>query len=266
LTSNPKGYQILPFPAARRVIVDAGRMGTRRPFIHGLLEIDVKPPREAMRRHKAETGESLSFTAFIIACLARAIAGHPQMHAYRDWRDRLILFNDVDVATEIETERDGVALPHVISAANKKTFRQIHDEIRSVQANPQRSQQTSWVALGPYAPGFVRSLFFWALRHNPHWFKALSGTVIVTAVGMFIRKSGWGYGFVPLHTLGITIGGISAKPGVANGEIAIREYLDLTISLDHDIVDGAPAARFAARFVELIESGYGLIDLKEGTP
>jgi pyruvate/2-oxoglutarate dehydrogenase complex dihydrolipoamide acyltransferase (E2) component len=172
------------------------------------------------------------------------------------------LFDDIDVATEIETEIGGVALPHVIRAANKKTFRQIHDEIRSVQASPGGSQQKKWVKLGLYAPGFVRSLFFWALRHNPHWFKSLSGTVIVTAVGMFIRKSGWGFGFVPMHTLAITIGGMAAKPGVVDGAIAIREYLDLTISFDHDIVDGAPAARFAARFVELIESGYGLSELE----
>lgn len=258
MTNDHKGFQTVPFPAARRVVVDAGRMGVRRHLSHGLLEIDVTPVREAMRRHKAETGESLSFTAFIIACLGQAIAKHPSVQAYRDWRGRLILYDDVDVATEIETKIDSVAMPHVVRAANKKTFRQIHDEIRSVQANPQHSQQKQWVDLGLYAPGFVRSLFFWTLRHNPHWLKALSGTVIVTSVGMFIRKSGWGFGFVPMHTLGITLGGMAAKPGVVDGEIAIREYLDLTISLDHDIVDGAPAARFAALFVELIESGYGV--------
>ncbi len=35
----------------------------------------------------------------------------------------------------------------------------------------------------------------------------------------------------------------------------------MTLSFDHDIVDGAPAARFARRLKELIESGYGLGDL-----
>jgi pyruvate/2-oxoglutarate dehydrogenase complex dihydrolipoamide acyltransferase (E2) component len=34
--------------------------------------------------------------------------------------------------------------------------------------------------------------------------------------------------------------------------------LDLTVAFDHDVVDGAPAARFVKRLVELIESGYGL--------
>jgi pyruvate/2-oxoglutarate dehydrogenase complex dihydrolipoamide acyltransferase (E2) component len=56
----------------------------------------------------------------------------------------------------------------------------------------------------------------------------------------------------------LTLGGIAEKPGVADGHIEPREYLCLTISLDHDIIDGAPAARFTARLKEMIESGYGL--------
>ena len=50
------------------------------------------------------------------------------------------------------------------------------------------------------------------------------------------------------------------KPGVVDGHIAIREYLSLTISLNHDLIDGAPAARFTERLKDLIENGYGLPD------
>ena len=42
------------------------------------------------------------------------------------------------------------------------------------------------------------------------------------------------------------------------GRIEPRQILSLTIIFDHDVIDGAPAARFARRLVELIESGYGL--------
>ena len=62
------------------------------------------------------------------------------------------------------------------------------------------------------------------------------------------------------HTLGIILGGIAEKPGGVDGRIEIREYLCMTISVDHDIIDGAPAARFSQRLKELIESGYGLSD------
>jgi len=56
----------------------------------------------------------------------------------------------------------------------------------------------------------------------------------------------------------VTLGGIAEKPSVVDGQIALREYLSLTLSFDHSIVDGAPAARFTGRLKDLIESGYGL--------
>lgn len=58
---------------------------------------------------------------------------------------------------------------------------------------------------------------------------------------------------MPLHTLALTVAGIAAQPGVVEGRIEVREMLSLTASVDHDIVDGAPAARFACRLRELIE-------------
>lgn len=36
-----------------------------------------------------------------------------------------------------------------------------------------------------------------------------------------------------------------------------REYLNLMVRFDHDIVDGAPATRFTQRLKELIENGHG---------
>ena len=43
-------------------------------------------------------------------------------------------------------------------------------------------------------------------------------------------------------------------------QIEFRQYLCMTISVDHDAIDGAPGAHFALRLKELIENGYGLID------
>ena len=43
-----------------------------------------------------------------------------------------------------------------------------------------------------------------------------------------------------------------------DGQIVTRDYLCLTVSFDHNMLDAAPAARFTKRFQELIESGYGL--------
>ena len=81
---------------------------------------------------------------------------------------------------------------------------------------------------------------------------------MVTAVGMFGQGGGWGI-TMPNFTLTVTLGGIAEKPGVVEGRIEIREYLDMTVSVDHDIVDGAPAARFVNQLRGLVERGYGLV-------
>ncbi len=255
------GYQTRPFPVEREVVIDSGRLASRRHIIYALLELDVTRARQFMREHKAKTGEALSFTAFIVTCLGRAAELNPLAQAYRSWRNQLFLFDEVDVVTLIETRADGVALPHIIRAANRKTFREIHDEIRAVQDRPARSAQKNMLTkLGPYMPAFVRRLFYWGMRLDPRRFKKMGGTTVVTSVGMFGKGSGWGIAFLPMHTTGLTVGGIAEKPGVVNGQIEIREYLNLTLSFDHDIIDGAPAARFAQCLKDLIESGYGLCD------
>ena len=66
---------------------------------------------------------------------------------------------------------------------------------------------------------------------------------------------------MPNFTLSVAVGGIAEKPGVHQGEIVVREYLSLTVSIDHDIVDGAPAARFVQTFRSLIEQAYGFDEL-----
>jgi pyruvate/2-oxoglutarate dehydrogenase complex dihydrolipoamide acyltransferase (E2) component len=256
-----EGFQTTPFPRNRGPVVDAGRLAARRHVFHGLLEIDVTRARRLIRDHTAATGERLSFTGFIITCLAEAVEAYPMVQAYRNWRNQLVVFDDVDVVTLIETKVGGVALPHIIRAANQKSLHQVHQEIRAVQDRPRNSAQESGLTrLGAYAPRFVRGLFYWALRRNPHWMKRHAGTVVVTAVGMFGSGTGWGLGFLPMHTLGLTVGGIAERPGLVDGKLSPREHLCVTVSFDHDIVDGAPAARFAERFRELVESGHGLPD------
>jgi pyruvate/2-oxoglutarate dehydrogenase complex dihydrolipoamide acyltransferase (E2) component len=74
---------------------------------------------------------------------------------------------------------------------------------------------------------------------------------------MFGSGGGWGLA-LNSHTLAVTLGGIAEKPAVVDGQIVPRDLLSVTLSFDHDLVDGAPAARFARRFSELIEIGYGL--------
>lgn len=261
MNENNDGYTVQPFPRIRLPMVDGGQMGRRRHTVHGLVEFDVTLARQAIRRHKQATGETLSFTAFVVACLGKAIDLNRHMHAYRDWRNQLVIFDDVDVNTLFEVERDGAKTirPHILRSVNRKSFLDLHQEIRTFQQEHQGSQEAKFIEWFVLLPGFLRRLFYLALFKNPHRLKQYYGTVMMTAVGMFGTGSGWGIP-VPNHTLQLTLGGITQKPGVVDGQIQVREYLCVTISIDHDIIDGAPAARFTQRLQALIEAGYGLLD------
>jgi pyruvate/2-oxoglutarate dehydrogenase complex dihydrolipoamide acyltransferase (E2) component len=252
-------YQTVPFPRIRNLMMDGGRIGVRRHTVHGLLEIDVTLAHRVIREHKERTGETLSFTAFVIACLGRAVDMNKHMHAYRNWRNQLVIFDEVDVNTLFEVQVDGRPLirPHIIRAANRKTFREIYEEVRAFQAGHAESKESNFIQWFVLLPGFIRRFLLRVLAKNPPLLKEYAGTVLVTGIGMFGTGGGWGIP-VPNHTLQITLGGIAEKPGVVDGRIEIREYLSVTISIDHDIVDGAPAARFTQRLKELIESAVDL--------
>ncbi|MBP6015662.1 MAG: 2-oxo acid dehydrogenase subunit E2 [Candidatus Promineofilum sp.] len=258
------GYSVQRNPRTRRLVVDAAHAGSRKHMIHGLVEFDVTEARRILREHKERTGESLSFTAFILHCVGAAVEQDKMVHACRDWRDRLVVFDDVDVNTiiEVEVEERRFPLAYVVRAVNRRSVRELHDEIRSVQHDPNRSHREQTFDMMRWyvrLPGFMRRLAYRVLPLNPHWLKRIGGTANVTAVGMFGEDGGWGIP-IALYTVNLTLGGIAAKPGIVDGRIEPRDYLSVTLSFDHDIVDGAPAARFAERLKKLIESGAGLLE------
>jgi pyruvate/2-oxoglutarate dehydrogenase complex dihydrolipoamide acyltransferase (E2) component len=259
-------YQVVPYPKMRRLEAIAYRSAGRAPMIHGLVEVDVTRARTLLRDHKVKTGEALSFTAFLIACLAQAVDEYKAVQALRLGRKHLLLFEGVDVYTPVERDVAGQKhiMPTIIRAANRKTLREIHQEIRAAQVQDVtkaweglKVPRWPWVLLSP-----AFRVMVWMTARSPHLRKKYRGTVALTAVGMFEKGAGWGIP-LPDHSLWMTVGGIGEKPGIVDGHIAIREYLSLTISFDHNIVDGAPAARFTRRLIDLIESGYGLPDSTE---
>jgi pyruvate/2-oxoglutarate dehydrogenase complex dihydrolipoamide acyltransferase (E2) component len=256
-------YQVVPYPKLRRGLALTLRSAQRTPMMHGLLEVDVTKARAHLRDHKARTGESLSFTAFIITCVAHAVDEHKAMQALRRGRKHLALFDEVDVSTAIEREMAGQKQPigYIIRAANTKTFREIHHEIRAAQVEV---VEHAWEGFKGFTLlplvvfRVVWPIFWWMLGKFPRMQKRYGGTVGLTAIGMFGTGAGWG---IPIaNRTQITLGGIAQKPGVVDGQIAIRDYLSLSLSFNQDLIDGAAAARFTQRLKDLIESGYGLPD------
>ncbi len=265
------GYEVVPFPRLQHQMIDWLDLMHRQHTIHGLIEVDVTAARQSIREHRAVTGEPLSFTAFVVACFARAIGEDTRMHACRRGRGQLVLFDEVDVTVLVESDVEGakIPVPHIVRAANRRSPGEISREIRDAQtADVPFAAARRWLALWLLVPKFIRG-FVWArLLADPRRRKRLMGTAVVTAVGMFGRGMAWA---IPLtnYPVCLTIGGISRKPGAVSAisdthgrdeRIEVREYLALTMSVDHDVVDGAPAARFAMRLKELIESGAGMPD------
>ena len=184
------------------------------------------------------------------------------MHAYRKGKRELVLFDDVDVTVVVERIVDGakIPVPYVVRAANHKSAAEISREIGRAIARAvpyQRARQL--LPLWLLVPGVIRRVILSRLLADPRRHKRLTGTTFVSAVGMFGHGTAWGIPQAQNYALGLTIGGIARKPGLvkvdAAERIEPREFVSLTLSIDHDIVEGAPAARFTNRLKELIVNG-----------
>lgn len=266
MNDNIGPYQVVDLTPGRRIWLNTLDLSWTPHAIYGLLEVDVTLARKHIAEHKARTGESLSFTAFLACCLARAVGEHKEVQACIKGRRQMMIFEDVNIGLMVEHKaREGGALMgHVILGANHKTYREIHDEIRSVQTSPVPSGRgmPSWFRSLMLLPWPFSKLIMAIIRANrrrdPLSFVSMGGTVAITSVGMFGGgHSGWGLTPTP-QSLGLVVGGITRKPAMVGLRVEPREILNLTVMFDHDVVDGAPATRFTRCLIELIEGGYGL--------
>jgi len=259
-------YHVIDLPADRRGMPSFNDLYWRKHCMYGLLEVDVTVAKQFIEENKAQTGEQLSFTGYLAFCLARAVDENKAVQACLKGRKQLVMFDDVNVGLTVERQlgEKHILMGHVIRGANHKAYREIHQEIRSVQSEPMPpgAGMPSWFNSALSLPWplsrLFKALLSMARRRDPTIIVSMAGTVGITAVGMFGKGQG-GWGIVPLpFPLGLVVGSIAWKPAIVEGRIEPREILNLTVVFDHDVIDGAPAARFARRFVELIESGYGL--------
>ena len=95
-------------------------------YLYWLVERPTWEREENVNTYVAELerdGEKLSFTAFIVAATARAAALHPLVHAYRDWRGRLVTHDHVDVRLRTELELFQVVRFHDRETVAQRTRR-----------------------------------------------------------------------------------------------------------------------------------------------
>jgi pyruvate/2-oxoglutarate dehydrogenase complex dihydrolipoamide acyltransferase (E2) component len=267
MTETPS-YEI-QYPSSRQLTFDVGRIGREKHHVRALLEVDVTEARNKIRTSRPG-GRKVSFTAWLIKVIADCVALHPPVGGInRPGSNTVVVFGEVDISIVIEKEVKGsrVPLPFVIRKADQKTFFQIYDEIQAAQS--QAFEDEGDYVLGEKSsprgmklfvslPQWLRlALMRTLVFRDPRRQKDMMGNVMVTTVGMAGHTRGW---IVPvsMHSLCLGLGSLNEQPAIYRGEIQKRQILHLTVLVDHDVIDGIPAARFVDDLVRKLESGFGL--------
>ena len=182
------------------------------------------------RQLKEDNAERVpSFTDLLICAATRALVEHPRLNAHLDG-DTIVQSGAVNLGFAVDTER-GLLVP-VIKDAPSKTLLRIAEETEALIEKAQR---------GRFQPEEMQG-----------------GTFTITNLGMYEIDA-----FTPIINLPecaiLGVGRIVPKQVVVDADlekVAIRHMLVLSLTFDHRLVDGAPAARFLQRIKRLVEQPY----------
>jgi len=197
------------------------------------MEVDATDLVQIRERLKASLADKLGFSIgyndLLIKIVARALREFPYMNARLDG-DTIHQLGEVHVALAVDTER-GLLVP-VVRDADRKGMAEFAAELRDV---------------------IERARAGTALPDE------LSGsTFTITNLGMFEVDA-----FTPIINLPeaaiLGVGRIKDYAAVVEGEVTVRKMMWLSLTFDHRLVDGAPAARFLQRIKQYVEEPYLLL-------
>ena len=257
-----KNYRFENIPRSRIATFDVFAAGMKKHHISAMLEFDVTESRKKLRDLRKK-GISVSFNAWLVKVIGTVLQKYPEACAFLYSRKKLMLFDDINVSIIVEKKSGDarVPIPLVIEKTNQKTALQISTEIEEAKnqelANDDivlKKRSSSYQNLYYHLPGFLRRLFWSFLLRNPGFAFRTMGNVSVTSVGMIGRINGW-FIHKSVHPVSFGVGSILKKPVVLDNEIQVREILNMTILVDHDVIDGAPMVRFLDELTSYIEEG-----------
>ncbi|HEV3007212.1 MAG TPA: 2-oxo acid dehydrogenase subunit E2, partial [Pirellulales bacterium] len=155
-----------------------------------------------------------SFTDLIVKLAAMALRQHPSLNA--SWRDDgIVIWDEINIGVAVDTEA-GLVAP-VVRDVPSLGLRQLAAETRRLIERARARRLSAEELQG--------------------------GTFTVTNLGMFGIDA-----FTPIVNLPecaiLGIGRIVREPAVIGETIAPCDALTLSLTFDHRVVDGAPAARF----------------------
>ncbi len=204
---------------------------TTVPHFYLTLEIDMSAAKEMRAQINAAWGEEerISFNDIIIRATALALMRHPDANgSYQDGGFAYHQSANIGVAVAVP---NGLLVP-VLKDCDTKPLRQLAAEAKVLVERTRA---------GKNRPGDLEG-----------------GSFTVSNLGMFgVRDF---YAIVNPPQAGIiAVGGIEPRPVVRDGEIVVREMMNLSISADHRILYGAPAAEFMRDLKDLLENPYNLL-------
>jgi len=226
--------EVVPLAGPRKIIAERMAYSAfTAPHITLTLSVDMSEAAR-LRSHmlaslEQRTGVRLSFTAILARAVASTLPRHPYLNASLNGSE-IILWEDVHIgiATSIE---DYLIVP-VIREAQTKDLERI------------------MVALGDLVERAR------AKRLTPS--EMTGGTFTISNLGMFGIES-FAAIINPPESAILAVGKIVDAPIDVEGQIKLRPTMQLTLSADHRIVDGAAGARFLADLKAVLENPYLLI-------
>ncbi len=176
---------------------------------------------------KREVG--LTYTDLLVKIVAIALREHRPLNATLT-DEGIHLLADINIGVAVALE-DGLVVP-VVRNADKIGLASISEQVKTMAEKARNNQLT---------PGELQG-----------------GTFTLTNLGNFGVDA-----FTPIinppECAILGVGRIIKKPVVHNDEIAIRSMLALSLTFDHRVVDGAPAAQFLQQVSQYIQNPYLLL-------
>jgi pyruvate dehydrogenase E2 component (dihydrolipoamide acetyltransferase) len=174
----------------------------------------------------AKKGIKLSFMPFIFKALTTALKEFPYLNAsIDDATQEIVLKKHYDIGYAFDTEA-GLLVPVIKDADKKSVFaiaKEMQDQIERGKAGKLGADELKGSTFSVSNLGSVGGLMFTPVINHPE----------VAILG---------------------VGETQDRPVVRNGEIVIRKMCYLSLSFDHRLIDGALAARFLARVIELLSN------------
>jgi pyruvate/2-oxoglutarate dehydrogenase complex dihydrolipoamide acyltransferase (E2) component len=255
---SPADWTVAPVPKERQPVLDRLAGASRRFQVHGLLELDVTTAAGRI----AVADPRVSWTCYLLASVARAVARHPEVNTRRAGR-HLLTFDRVDIAATVERHWQGRTVLDVatLTGADRLTCAMLTDLLHTAKYGPGQPHRLSRpMAQLMRLPGPLRRAAIRGAGTLPTVAAGFGPAVGVTSIGMFADVWGWAVPLAPLSVV-VSVGGVAERAVVRDGQVVVRSMLPLTLSFDHAVVDGAPAARFSETLRELVESATALEDV-----